>query len=456
MTAHSPASAVGAREPDPGPDAVATALADALLAAEWTVGALAAAAGEAVDGPARFWRPLARDLVRALPRAPHDDPRTLTAHIRRDPAFTEAVTEARKRGRPLRIVHHVPVTQEARSADPRLLRLGTVADVARLLHLTVGELDWFADPGRWNRRIERGPLQHHRYEWRARPGRTPRLLEVPGFRLRDLHRVVLDEVLAAVPLHDAAHGFVPGRSAVTGARRHVGREVVIALDLTSFFARVTAGQVFGALRREGLPDAVAHVLTGLCTTSVPPGVLSRMPPGGSPEQRFALRHALSAAHLAQGAPTSPTLANVAVRRLDSRLAGYARAAGATYTRYADDLAFSGDGTLAGRADALVRGVGRIVGDEGHLLNPTKTRVRGAATRQVVTGVVVNAGTNTVRSEYDRLRAVLHNAATTGLEAQNRAGHPDFAAQLWGRIGWVEQLNPGRGARLRAAFARVPR
>jgi len=102
VTAHSPASAVGAREPDPGPDAVATALADALLAAEWTVGALAAAAGEAVDGPARFWRPLARDLVRALPRAPHDDPRTLTALIRRDPAFTEAVTEGRRRARPTR------------------------------------------------------------------------------------------------------------------------------------------------------------------------------------------------------------------------------------------------------------------------------------------------------------------------------------------------------------------
>ncbi|MBF4600748.1 RNA-directed DNA polymerase [Frigoribacterium sp. VKM Ac-1396] len=336
------------------------------------------------------------------------------------------------------------------------MRLGTVADVARLLHLTVGELDWFADPGRWNRRVERGPLQHHRYEWRARPGRTPRLLEVPGFRLRDLQRIVLDEVLAAVPLHDAAHGFVPGRGAISGARRHVGREVVIALDLTSFFARVTAGQVFGALRREGLTDAVAHVLTGLCTNSVPPGVLSGMPAGGSPEQRSALRHALAVTHLAQGAPTSPALANVALRRLDSRLDGYARAAGATYTRYADDLAFSGDAALAGRADAFVRGVGRIVGAEGHELNPAKTRVRGAATRQVVTGIVVNQGTNTVRSEYDRLRAVLHNAARTGLEAQNWAGHPDFAAQLWGRIGWVEQLNPERGARLRAAFARVPR
>ncbi|WP_370544077.1 reverse transcriptase family protein [Frigoribacterium sp. VKM Ac-1396] len=456
MTGPSPASAALAREPDPGPDAVSVALADALLAAEWTVRGLTAAAGEAIDGPTRFWRPLARGLVRALPRAPHDDPRTLVALIARDPSFGDAVAEARVHGRPLRIVHHAPVTQEAHSADPRLLRLGTVADVARLLHLTVGELDWFADPGRWNRRVERGPLQHHRYEWRARPGRTPRLLEVPGFRLRDLQRIVLDEVLAAVPLHDAAHGFVPGRGAISGARRHVGREVVIALDLTSFFARVTAGQVFGALRREGLTDAVAHVLTGLCTNSVPPGVLSGMPAGGSPEQRSALRHALAVTHLAQGAPTSPALANVALRRLDSRLDGYARAAGATYTRYADDLAFSGDAALAGRADAFVRGVGRIVGAEGHELNPAKTRVRGAATRQVVTGIVVNQGTNTVRSEYDRLRAVLHNAARTGLEAQNWAGHPDFAAQLWGRIGWVEQLNPERGARLRAAFARVPR
>jgi RNA-directed DNA polymerase len=295
-------SAVSAREPDPGPDAVATALADALLGAEWSVRGLAAAAGEAIDGPPRFWRPLARDLVRDLPRAPHDDPRTLAALIRRDPAFTEAVAEAKARGRPLRIVHHVPVTHGARSADPRLLRLGTVADVARLLHLTVGELDWFADPGRWHRRVERGPLQHHRYEWRARPGRTPRLLEVPGFRLRDLQRVVLDEVLSAVPLHDAAHGFVPGRSAVTGARRHVDRQVVIALDLTSFFARVPAGQVFGALRREGLPGAVAHVLTGLCTTSVPPGVLSRMPPGGSPEQRFALREVGCGERVTQGEP----------------------------------------------------------------------------------------------------------------------------------------------------------
>ena len=257
-------------------------------------------------------------------------------------------------------------------------------------------------------------------------------------------------------MHAAAHGFVPGRSAITGAAVHAGPAMLVTLDLQRFFAQVTAARVFRLLRGEGLPEAVAFALTGLCTHAVPVAAIHRMPAGGEPEERAALRRSLALAHLPQGAPTSPALANLALRRLDARLTGYAEAAGARYTRYADDLSFSGGPEVAARADAFVRGVGRIVADEGHELNPHKTRVRGAATRQTVTGIVVNSGTNVTRASYDRLRAMLHNAASTGLEAQNRGGEPDFRAHVLGRIGWVEQLNPARGARLRALLARVPR
>jgi len=472
-------------------DAVATGLAHAMLAAPaWTEAALVAACAAALEpaadvptalrpdtdpraggliddgsrddgphdgGPPHPWLPgLAHEALRAFPRAPHDEPRLLAEVLHTSGALGRGRARAAVQGASLRIVRVAVVTTPTRAADPRLRRLGSVADLAALLHLTVGELDWFADVRHWNRRHASGPLQHHRYEWRTRPGRTPRLLEVPGHRLRDLQRVVLDEVLAAVPLHDAAHGFVPGRSAVTGAAVHTGAEVVVALDLRSFFARVGAGRVYGALRREGLPEAVAHVLTGLTTTSVPPAVLSAMPPGGDPSERAALRRALALPHLAQGAPTSPALANVASRRLDSRLAGWAAAAGARYTRYADDLTFSGGRGVAARSDAFVRGVGRVVADEGHELNPHKTRVRGAATRQTVTGIVVNEHVTVTRASYDALRALLHNAERTGLEAQNRAGVPEFRAHLEGRIGWVEQLHPARGARLRELLARVPR
>ncbi|MCZ2402054.1 RNA-directed DNA polymerase [Paenarthrobacter sp. Z7-10] len=311
-----------------------------------------------------------------------------------------------------------------------------------------------ADTGHWNRLAARGPLQHYRYVWRERPGRTPRLLEVPGLRLRAIQRQVLERLIGTIPVHPAAHGFVPGRSAASGAARHTGTEVVISLDLTSFFARVDAGRIYGMLRRAGYPEAVAHSLTGLCTHAVPPWVLNAMPLGGSVDERFALRQSLRLPHLPQGAPSSPQLANLALRRLDVRLQGWADASAATYTRYADDLSFSGGTALARGVDAFIRGVNRVVDDEGHTLNPRKTRARTASRRQSVTGVVVNRRLNAGRKEFDALRAILHNCVQHGPGTQNRSGHSDFRAHLLGRIGWMSSLNAGRGDRLRREFDQI--
>jgi hypothetical protein len=72
----------------------------------------------------------------------------------------------------------------------------------------------------------------------------------------------------------------------------------------------------------------------------------------------------------------------------------------------------------------------------------------------VCGIVVNTRTNAPRDDYDRLRAALHEAATRGPAAANRAGVPDLRAHLLGRIGWVEALNPARGAKLRRALAEI--
>ncbi|NQX26457.1 RNA-directed DNA polymerase [Microbacteriaceae bacterium VKM Ac-2854] len=359
-----------------------------------------------------------------------------------------ALADAAHRGRPLGIAHHL-IAEPPSGTHP-----GSLAELAALLELTPGELDWFADTQLRQRRAPDGPLQHYRYEWRERPGRLPRLLEVPGRRLRAAQRVLLEEVVGLLPLHDAAHGFVPGRSVRTGAERHLGQEVVIALDLTTFFARVSARDVYRLLRGASIPEAVAYTITGLCTHAVPYRVAAHPPRGGDLDERFALQKALTVPHLPQGAPTSPALANLSLRRLDARLAGYAAAAGAAYTRYADDLAFSGGPALARRADAFIRGVERIVAAEGHLINAHKTRVRKAAVRQSVTGVVVNRVTNVTRTEFDALKATLHNCVVHGAASQNRGAHPDFRAHLLGRISWVAALNPARGAKLREEFDRI--
>ncbi|WP_202614308.1 reverse transcriptase family protein [Marisediminicola antarctica] len=454
-TTVSAAALVLARHPHPSVPALATALGHAFLAADqWTARELIASAARTLGARHRWVGPLVAEVLAAYHRPPIDAPRELASMIEAAEAFRAAVARAEQRRAPIRIAHYAVEPGTARPMPAGVPRINGHGALAELLGLSPGELDWFADTALWNRRGTSERLQHYRYEWRQREGRVPRLLEVPQRRLKGVQRSVLASILGPIPAHDAAHGFVPGRSAVSGAALHTGNDVLIALDLSTFFARVPARRIFGTLRQAGLPEAVAHTVSGLCTHAVPPRVIAAMPRGGTAEDRFALRRALATPHLPQGAPTSPALANLAIHRLDARLSGWADAAGATYTRYADDLAFSGGPPLARRADAFVRGVTRIVEAEGHSLNRLKTRVRASSVRQVVTGIVVNDRTNLPRAEFDRLKAVLHNCVMHGPHSQNRAGHSDFRAHLLGRISWVEALNPGRGPRLREELERI--
>ena len=126
-------------------------------------------------------------------------------------------------------------------------------------------------------------------------------------------------------------------------------------------------------------------------------------------------------------------------------------AGLTYTRYADDLTFSGTAVQAPR---LVRVVTTIAAEEGFALNGDKTRVQHRNGRQAVTGVVTNRRLGVPREDHDRLRAVLNDAVRNGPTAANRTGHPQFRDHLNGRVGWVESVNPVRGARLRAQFREI--
>ncbi len=432
---------------------LAAPLAAAFLSGDWTLGGLVRRAGECVE-PAPRWVPgLAEEVLASYHRPPLDRPRELarflTVQIAR---LREPPTDVRPRVR-RRFLFEERMGRRRWSVP----ELDTPADLAAWLELGDGQLEWLADVRGLERRAADERLRNYRYRWIERPGGPPRVIERPKSRLKRCQRQILREILNLIPSHDAAHGFVGGRSAVSHAGLHTGSATVLRFDLEDFFASVAAARVFGMFRTAGYAEAVAHALTGLCTNTVPSDQWASLPrPSGAPGLRahWRLGSRLATPHLPQGGPASPALANLAAFALDRRLDGLAVAAGARYSRYADDLAFSGDRSLAASAPRITKKVIEIAASEGFRLNPGKTRIMRGATRQSLCGVVINERTNVRRAEFDLLKAIVHNSVRNGPDGENRAGVSDFRAHLLGRIAWVEQLHPAHGAKLRAGFDEI--
>jgi len=208
----------------------------------------------------------------------------------------------------------------------------------------------------------------------------------------------------------------------------------------------------------GYPEPVADRFGGICTNATPRDVWSRAAFGEDEFHLWEARHKAgwlySRRHLPQGAPTSPALANLCFYRLDCRLAGLAKAAGANYTRYADDLAFSGDEEFESGVERFSIHVAAILHEEGFRVHHRKTRIMRRGVRQHLAGVVANERMNIRRLDFDRLKATLTNCVRRGPENQNRDSHPVFREHLKGRVDFVGTLNPAKGARLREIFDRI--
>jgi hypothetical protein len=387
---------------------------------------------------------LVPQLLELYPRPPLDRPRELAAVIQQLPAWQEGLRSSR----PPKVLHWLIAPTEMAGTRWPVTPLPDLGALARLLDLDTGELDWFADTRSLERRVT-GPLRH--YRWFVLPKRDGvRLLAAPKPRLKEIQRRLLRHVLAPIPLHPAAHGGVPGRSVASALAPHAGAQVVIRADLESFFAAIRAGRVYGVLRNAGYPEALAHTVTGLCTTVVPRAVWQAIEPPADLDRHRRLGGHLAVPHLPQGAPTSPALANLVAFSLDRRLSGLARAFDAEYTRYVDDLTFSGGSRLRSGRSAFVEQFAAIAADEGFRLVEAKTVVLGSAGRQQALGAVLNHHPTLSRPERDALRALLHNCATRGWRSQAR-GRDDFPAHLLGRIGHLAGLDAALGAKLRARY-----
>jgi RNA-directed DNA polymerase len=375
--------------------------------------------------------------------------------LSRDPGFQRAWA---KHAAELRIAQWATGMQQMRpiaaAAGWSIPQLESSRALAEWLRLSESELEWFADLKGISARNAEPRVRHYWYRVLRKNSGGVRLIEAPKDFLKGIQRRILDEILGPIPVHSAVHGFVNGRSVMTFAALHVKRRVLLRIDMKNFFPSFGGRRIQAFFRTAGFPEAVADLLGGLCTNAVPRDVWKQTGFALSGEDLFAARQLYGRPHLPQGAPTSPALANLCAYRMDCRLSGLAHAVGATYTRYADDLAFSGDEEFARSVERFAARAAAIALEEGFGVRHHKTRIMRQGVRQHLAGVVTNERVNVARADFDRLKAILTNCVHHGPESQNRENHPAFRMHLGGRVSFVEMINPLKGARLRRIFEKI--
>jgi retron-type reverse transcriptase len=235
-----------------------------------------------------------------------------------------------------------------------------------------------------------------------------RQIEDPHPVLKMAQRVFLAELNERAKLHESCHGFRIGKSIITNAAPHVGQPVVLNLDLKDFFPTVSTKRICGILKSLGYQGQELRFLTDMTTYE------GRLP---------------------QGAPTSPILANISCWKLDIRLSCIAKAWNAAYTRYADDISFSGPVEIT----KLIPLIGKIVREEGFRLALPKLRIHRKGARQDVTGLTVNTQVSVPRAIRRRLRAAVHHVAN-GMEPSWK-GRPMSLDCLKGHLNYLASVHP---------------
>ena len=240
-----------------------------------------------------------------------------------------------------------------------------------------------------------------------------RIISEPRPKLKAQQKAILKWLMARkVWPSKYAHAFIKNRSIVTNARIHVGKKVVVKMDIKDFFGSINGGQICSALIDEGISRHDAAEITKTCILD------GRLP---------------------QGAPTSPLLSNLVFKSLDYRLASLARRWSdgeypTTYSRYADDLVFSSDNVNLNCIQPAVAGLLLSVGFK---INIAKSKVLRNGSRQKVTGIVVNQTISTSRKERRRFRAELYNIKKALLEDKKVAFN---FAKLQGKAAFLKGIS----------------
>lgn len=244
---------------------------------------------------------------------------------------------------------------------------------------------------------------------------TERKLLVPDKLLMGIQKNILHHILDGFTVSDCATAYHKGAGVVPNAIVHTGKKVVVKLDVRDFFGSISFPMVLAsAFSDKYFPPAVGTMLTALCCCSE---------------------------CLPQGGPASPAISNLVMKNYDDYMKQWCGNRRISYTRYCDDMTFSGDF----EPDLVVKKTSGFLNAMGFELNQDKTRILYCNGRQKVTGIVVNEKLQVAKDYRRKLRQEIYYCLKYGVESHlNRIGKEGeirYISSLLGKIRFILQVNP---------------
>ncbi|HCN50905.1 MAG TPA: RNA-dependent DNA polymerase [Chryseobacterium sp.] len=284
----------------------------------------------------------------------------------------------------------------------------------------------------FHRRVSR-KSHYHIFEVPKKSG-GKRKISAPKLQLKGFQQWILENILNKIPVGETVHGFTAEKSIVTNAVPHLGKDIIINIDLQDFFPSISYKRVKGLFAKLGYSEQLSTVFALACTQAhteeiVLDGVKYFVHKG----DRF----------LPQGSPASPAISNLIVYKLDKRLQGLAQKLGFVYTRYADDLTFSAHQANEQNVNKLLYFVKQVISDEDFTVHPGKLHIMRNKHQQKVTGIVVNEKLNVERQKLRKFRALLHNIEVNGWQNQTWGKAFHLINAVEGYINFVNMVNPSK-------------
>lgn len=231
------------------------------------------------------------------------------------------------------------------------------------------------------------PQYFYRHFYIEKSNGRKRRIDEPLPDLKYVQRWILDEILTNVGVSPYAKAYVKGKSIKESARFHRAQDVLVTLDIKDFFPSILVSNVYLIFSKLGYRKDVASFLANLCCLK---------------------------GKLPQGAPTSPCLSNIRMREVDDALRDFCNLERWRYTRYADDLCFSGASSC--NVSKLIYFVRNILYKNEFMLNSKKTRIARKNTRQEVTGIVVNKHMQISKALRKEIRQRVYYIKKYGLDS----------------------------------------